>query len=196
MTVALEKWLEECYDSAYRTACLLLKNPSDAEEAVQEAFLRAWKFRDALSSNESIKPWLYRVVINSCMSKLRYEIPKQQAQQSNFDLETLAGSLEHPEDQATKSELGTVMLAALSTLSDDLRIPLVLRYYSGLTENEIAIAIKRRPGTVKSRLHEGRRKLSVHPSLKHLAKEWISAPTYIEVTDINVSGDQAGGAPR
>ena len=71
----LEVWLAEGYPRSFRTACLILGNRSDAEEAVQEAFLRAWRFRDSLSSGADFKPWLYRVVVNSCNSKLRQEIP-------------------------------------------------------------------------------------------------------------------------
>src|SRR6185312_10816275 len=44
----LEDWLRTSYARAYRTACLILRNPADAEEVVQEAFLRVWRFRDAM----------------------------------------------------------------------------------------------------------------------------------------------------
>lgn len=71
----LEVWLEECYPRSFRTACLILGNRFDAEEAVQEAYLRAWRFRTSLTSEPDIKPWLYRIVVNSCYSKLRREIP-------------------------------------------------------------------------------------------------------------------------
>ena len=42
----LEEWLEDGYGASFRTACLILGNRSDAEEAVQDAYLRAWRFRD------------------------------------------------------------------------------------------------------------------------------------------------------
>ena len=54
---------------------------------------------------------------------------------------------------------------ALERLPEHLRIPVVLRYFSGLAEREIAIAIQRRPGTVKSRLSEARRRLADDPAL-------------------------------
>src|SRR6202035_2546023 len=71
----LETWLEEGYARSFRTACLILGNRADAEEAVQEAFLRAWRFRASLATGADVKPWLYRVVVNTCNSKLREEIP-------------------------------------------------------------------------------------------------------------------------
>ena len=59
--------------------------------------------------------------------------------------------------------------AALARLPEALRVPVVLRYYAGLSEKEIAVAIHRRPGTVKSRLHEARRLLSADAALSEFA---------------------------
>ena len=86
----LEDWLEEGYALSFRTACLILGNRADAEEAVQEAFLRAWRFRHALTSVTSVKPWLYRVVVNSCYSKLRQEIPHRDRRADDDQLAQLA----------------------------------------------------------------------------------------------------------
>lgn len=61
--------------------------------------------------------------------------------------------------------------AALARLPETLRVPVVLRYYAGLSEREIAIAIHRRPGTVKSRLHEARRLLGADAALQGFAQE-------------------------
>src|SRR5688572_4974000 len=68
---ALGVWLTSWYDTAFRTASLILQNRSDAEEAVQEAFLRAWRFRDAMPAGDAARSWLYRVVVNTCLSKLK-----------------------------------------------------------------------------------------------------------------------------
>ena len=65
------RWLSIGYATAYRTAYGLLRNRTDAEDAVQEAFLRAWRFRAAVPSGDGVQPWLYRVVVNACLSKLR-----------------------------------------------------------------------------------------------------------------------------
>src|SRR3954468_3724046 len=73
----LERLLAEGYGRAYRTAYLIMRNPADAEEAVQEAFLRVWRFRDALPAGDGIQPWLYRVLVNTCYSQLRKEVPRR-----------------------------------------------------------------------------------------------------------------------
>jgi RNA polymerase sigma-70 factor (ECF subfamily) len=165
----LEDWLEEGYAVSYRTACLILGNPADAEEAVQEAFLRAWRFRDSLTSVPSIKPWLYRVVVNSCYSKLRQEIPHRDRRAGDGPLDSLASPDGDPADCAQRSEVADTVLAALQRLPVSLRVPIVLRYYADLSERDIAVAIGRRQGTVKSRLHEARRRLAGDPSLVRLA---------------------------
>src|SRR5580692_6946571 len=165
----LEDWLAESYKPSFRTACLILGNRADAEEAVQEAFLRAWRFRDSLTSVPSIKPWLYRVVVNACYSKLRQEIPHRDHRAGDGALEGLAAGGADPALLAQRSEVAETVLAALQRLPVSLRVPIVLRYYADLSERDIALAIGRRPGTVKSRLHEARRRLAEDPSIQTLA---------------------------
>src|SRR5208283_2179816 len=112
----LEDWLHEGYAVSFRTACLILGNPSDAEEAVQEAFLRAWRFRDSLTSVPSVKPWLYRVVINSCYSKLRQEIPHRDRREGDGTLADLAADDDDPAVVAQRSETAETVLGALQRL--------------------------------------------------------------------------------
>lgn len=162
----LAGWLAEGYASAFRTACLILHNPADAEEAVQDAFLRAWRFRDAMPSGEGAKPWLYRVVVNACLSKLR----RRRDTLTDEGLAAVAGSEDRsPEVIAVHDDDSRAVLGALRQLPEHLRVVIVLRYYAGLTEAEIATAIRRRPGTVKSRLHEARRRLAADPALGAVA---------------------------
>ena len=164
----LEDWLHEGYAVSFRTACLILGNRADAEEAVQDAFLRAWRFRDSLTSVPSIKPWLYRVVVNSCYSKLRQEIPHRDRRDGDGPLADLA-SATATRGRRRALEMAETVLAALQRLPVSLRVPVVLRYYADLSERDIALAIGRRQGTVKSRLHEARRRLADDPTMAALA---------------------------
>src|SRR5580658_3292490 len=157
----LASWLEEGYSQSVRTAYLILGNRLDAEDAVQEAFLRAWKFRNALAKESSFRPWLYRVVVNSCNSKLRQEIPHRDRRSDEKDM---AG--ETTDDRVERLELSHDVASALQDLPDHLRVVVVLRYYADLSERDIALAIGRKPGTVKSRLNEARRRLAEHPALR------------------------------
>jgi RNA polymerase sigma-70 factor (ECF subfamily) len=158
----LEAWLSECYAQSVRTAYLILGDRLDAEDAVQEAFLRAWRFRDSLAKEASVRPWLYRVVVNTCISKLRQEIPRRDLRASEHALAHLAGR----DDGAARFDAAQDVLSALRDLPAHLRVVVVLRYYADLSEREIAIAIRRQPGTVKSRLSEARRQLARHPALR------------------------------
>jgi RNA polymerase sigma-70 factor, ECF subfamily len=158
----LEAWLEEGYARSFRTACLILGNRFDAEEAVQEAFLRAWRFRASLATGSDVKPWLYRVVVNTCNSKLRQEIPHRERLSSGDELGPVALAEDVPSRVASSQDL----VHALQDLPTHLRVVVVLRYYADLSEREIATAIGRRQGTVKSRLHEARRLLAEHRALR------------------------------
>ena len=158
----LGRWLKDDYIRSYRTACLILGNRSDAEDAVQEAFLRAWRFRTSLSQGSDVRPWLYRVVVNTCNSKLRAEIPHRSRRLPDGELEHLASDDDTPAGVVVSNDVAR----ALRDLPTHLRVVVVLRYYAGLSEREIATAIGRRQGTVKSRLHDARRQLAVHPALR------------------------------
>ncbi len=168
----LARWLEEGYAGSVRTAYLILGNRSDAEDAVQEAYLRAWKFRDSLAATSSFKPWLYRVVVNTCNTKLRKEIPHRDRRSGEDGLATLVAN----DDPMGRIAQANDVLEALRGLPAHLRIVVVLRYYSDLSEREIAVAISRQPGTVKSRLHEARRRLAAHPALQR-DEESANAPS-------------------
>src|ERR1019366_9666941 len=83
-------------------------------------------------------------------------------------LDAVVSSDPTPDELADQRDRASLVRQAILSLPTGLRAPLVLRYYAGLNEKEIATAIRRRPGTVKSRLHEARRLLAKDPRLAHL----------------------------
>lgn len=177
----LEAWLDESYETAFRTACLVLRNRADAEEAVQEAFLRTWRFRASVPDGpdgSARKRWLYRVVVNACISRLRANAarPALQREPDREQIEQSPG----PDKEAEQALLASSVSAALDSLPEYLRITVVLRYYTGLSEAEIATAINRRQGTVKSRLHEARHRLSTDPHLAAWAEEMFAPQRFEE----------------
>ncbi|MGA2531121.1 MAG: RNA polymerase sigma factor [Acidimicrobiales bacterium] len=164
----LEELLRQWYEPAYRTATLLLGDASRVDDAVQEAFLRLWRFRDALPEGDGLRPWVYRVVVNACYSSARTETRHAGRRAPQDALDAVASSDPTPDELAEQRDRSSLVRQAILSLPTGLRAPLVLRYYAGLSEKEIATAIRRRPGTVKSRLHEARRLLANDPRLAHL----------------------------
>lgn len=168
----LEQWLARDYATAYRTACLVLRDREEAQDAVQEAFLRVWRFRSSIPEGEARTPWLYRVVVNACMSRLRSQRSHRGRDDGDAGLDDLVDAGPSPEIAGERSQLAGDVVSALAALPEHLRVPLVLRFYAGLSEKEIAVAIERRPGTVKSRLHEARSRLATDPRLS----AWVADP--------------------
>ena len=148
------------YAPAYRTAALLLGDASKVDDAVQEAFLRLWRFRDALPEGDGLRPWIYRVVVNACYSSARAETRHAGRRAPQDALDAVVSCDATPDEIADQHDRASLVRQAILSLPTGLRVPLVLRYYAGLSEREIATAIRRRPGTVKSRLHEARRLLA------------------------------------
>jgi len=105
---------------------------------------------------------LYRVVVNTCNSKLRDEIPHRDRRSDGDHLDGVSSIEDLPGRVARSQDVARALL----DLPLHLRVVVVLRYYADLSEREIATAIGRRQGTVKSRLHEGRRLLAQHPALR------------------------------
>jgi len=162
----LERWLAEAYPGAYRTARFLLRDPAAAEDAVQEAFLRVWRFRDAVPAGDGRRPWLYRVVTNACLSRLRAEGSRPRTGVGVDKLERRPADWGDPSAAAEQGARSRAVVDALADLPEGLRVTAVLRWYAGLTEAEVATAIRRRPGTVKSRLHDAKRLLAADARLQ------------------------------
>lgn len=161
----LDDWVRARYARAYRTAVMICGNRADAEESVQDAFLRAWRFRDALPAGAKRDAWLYRVLVNACYSKLRQEVPRREREHQRVGAGGELASSDSPERAAEQSAAARALDLTMRDLPEALRVVVVLRYYADLSEREIAIAISRRPGTVKSRLHEARRRLAADARL-------------------------------
>jgi RNA polymerase sigma-70 factor (ECF subfamily) len=143
---SLSTWLDEYHDPTFRTASLILGDPDVASEVVQEAFLRTWRFRESFGPEASIRPWLYRAVVHCCQSRVEQRDPGQ------HDGVPVANMNDWSEDAR--------LLTTMAGLPFHLKVPLVLRHFSELSEREIGLAIGRRSATVRSRLGEASRRLA------------------------------------
>lgn len=124
----------------YCIAKTILSADADCADAVQEAILRAWKHRSALRQERYFRTWVTRILINEAR-KIAKRCP----------LETLPQTLawEPP-------PMYGALYAALFSLDNALRLPIMLHYIEGFSLAEIASMMRIPQGTVKSRLHKGR----------------------------------------
>ena len=150
-------------DAAYNLARWLLRDERAAEDAVQEAAMRAFRYLDALHGNEA-KPWLLGIVRNICFTALeRLRKTPEIAGFEEEELEFLQGADEDrrsdPAEQLQRTRERIAIDAAIRTLPPTLREVIVLRELEDLDYAEIAKIASVPIGTVMSRLSRGRSKL-------------------------------------
>lgn len=129
--------------AAYRTAALLLGDPVEAEDAAQDALLRAWQHWDQLADEERSGAWFGRILVNICRDRLR----KPRAAPVRWIADRAVP------DVSTAIAEREALRTAFRELNPDQRITVVLRYYRDLSIEAIADHTGVPEGTVKSRLH-------------------------------------------
>ena len=148
-------------DRVYSIALGLMRDHHDAEEVVQEAFLRAYKALDRFRGEAALSSWLYRITVNVAQDHLRRRRRWLQRLVSSDPLpepaEQNPGS--DPERLAAGSQIRSDIDRAMFSLSDRERTIFILRHDAGLKISEIAVILGRAEGTVKSLLHRAVHKL-------------------------------------
>ncbi len=134
-----------------RTARALLADHADAEDAVQEAWLDAWRALPRFQAGREFRPWLLTLVANRCRMKARQRRPVTISYREEI------GEMQGAYDEPAPSVRGTAwdehLHSAMLGLDGDQRRMLELRYYADLQLEEIAALTDVPLGTVKSRLH-------------------------------------------
>jgi RNA polymerase sigma-70 factor (ECF subfamily) len=146
-------------DAGYRLARWLLRNDDDADDVVQEASLRAFRYFRTFAGGDS-RAWFLRIVRNSCSSWQRRRLT---ALTDPFDEEDhlSACSDSDPEALLFQADDATLVARAMRNLPDRLRQVLALREFHGLSYREVADAIGTPVGTVMSRLSRARDALRI-----------------------------------
>ncbi len=154
--------VEEYTDYAYNIAYRMLNNAADAEDAVQDAFISAYRARDKFRGDAAVTTWLYRIVVNAALMKLRKERRSRQVlQPAPEDLEVVDWS-PGPESEALNTELKEKLEEAIGLLPEDLRAAVVLRDVQQLSNEEAAEVLEITVAAFKARLHRGRLALRGH----------------------------------
>ncbi|MXY43186.1 MAG: RNA polymerase sigma factor [Dehalococcoidia bacterium] len=144
-------------DVLYGTALLMTGNRAVAEEAVQEAFLSAWRGISGFRRGRPLKPWLTRILVNGVLATKR-----KKAVPTVPIVESGGNGAPSISDQTDAIESRLVLRQALDKLDEEQKRIVVLRYFAELTVPEIAETTGTREGTVKSRLHRALAKLREH----------------------------------
>ena len=131
-----------------RIALGILRNGADAQDAVQQSLLKAWEKRDQ-AREDSFRGWLTRIVINQCRDMLR-------GKKKWVPMETLP---DRPVEERDYDPPDPVLAGALAGLKESLRVPLLLRYMEGYSNQEIAGILNLPATLVKNRLFRARRAL-------------------------------------
>lgn len=167
--------LVACYQiPGVRLAYLLTGDHEQAQDIVQDSFLLAYRGIKRFRLGDSFAPWFYRIVTNTArqqmrISRRRREVsldtltPEETTEQrlgtrADFALAARAASAD-PATRAEAAEAQVALVAALATLPHKQREAVVLRYYIGYPDQQIATLLGCRLGTVQQRLHAGRASL-------------------------------------
>jgi RNA polymerase sigma-70 factor (ECF subfamily) len=151
----------------YRTAWSVLKDRADAEEAVQEGYLKAFTAIDSFAGASSLSTWLTRIVLNEALGRRRsaerkIRLLREQSIALIDDYrENPMGSAasSSPEADAARGQVAKLLEQAIAGLPESFRIVFMLREVEGLSVEETAEALQIPPQTVKTRLHRARRRL-------------------------------------
>lgn len=160
-----DRWLEEAMAQwevpLLRTCYLLLRDAALAEDAVQETFLKAWRAQGKYRREASEKTWLMRIAVNTCRDLLRSRWFRRIDR--TVDLDAL------PEPSEAFNEPDDTLIRAILSLPDNLRQVITLRYYQGLSVQEVADVLGIHRRTVHYRLDKAER------ILRDALEEWYHA---------------------
>jgi RNA polymerase sigma-70 factor (ECF subfamily) len=137
---------------AMRTAWLVTRNATDAEDAVQEAFVKAYRALGRFREGSPFRPWLLAIVANEARNRRRSVARSDRLALRVAEVRPSGGAAPSPEAAALLDEERTVLVEALNTMREEDRLVVGYRYLLGLSEAETAAALGVPVGTVKSRL--------------------------------------------
>jgi RNA polymerase sigma-70 factor (ECF subfamily) len=147
----------------YRLARAIVRNDADAEDVLQESYLRAFAAIDGFRGEATLATWLSRITINEALGRLRRQRQSAKLNSGVARLEQacvipfpLAASVDDPERTMAQRQILDMVERASDNLPEVYRVVFVARVIEGLSVEETADALALQPGTVKTRLHRAR----------------------------------------
>lgn len=160
--VAFAELVELYKDKIFHLANRMLHNRHEAEEIVQETFLRVYTNLERYDENQKFSTWIYRIGTNLCIDRLRkrkanYSLDAEMNDGEGTDWYAMLPSNEDtPDDQVVLSETQTEIRKSIETLPEKYKAVVILRYLQDLSLQEISDVLAMPVTTIKTRLHRGR----------------------------------------
>lgn len=160
-TAAFSSLVEAYQRPVYNLAYRMLGNAAEAEDAAQEAFIRAYTRLDTYDPSRKFSSWMLSIASHYCIDVIRRrrvnllsieELPPM------TDLSMPRSA--HPEHIVSRGQVADQVQQLLCTLPDHYRIPVILRYWYDMSYREIAETMEVTESTIKTRLHRARIKLA------------------------------------
>ncbi len=163
---SFELLITDCADRTWALALRMMKDPQDAEDAVQDAMIKAWRALPGFKGECRFATWVFRLTYNTCLDALRRRQRGQVLSLTREDEDDGERQAEvpdpspGPEEALLAKERAEILRREMEKLSDKLRAPLVMRELGGCSYEEIAAALGLSVGTVKSRIARARENLT------------------------------------
>jgi RNA polymerase sigma-70 factor (ECF subfamily) len=155
--------LVELYkDKIFHLGYRMLNQKQEAEDVVQETFLRVYKNLDRYDENQKFSTWIYRIATNLCIDRLRkrkpsYSIDAEMTDGEGTDWHSMLASDDAgPDEELILSETQQNIREAIQTLPDKYKSVVILRYLHDMSLQEIGEVLEMPVTTVKTRVHRGR----------------------------------------
>jgi RNA polymerase sigma-70 factor (ECF subfamily) len=154
---AFERMMRRYNRRLYRIARATLRDDAEAEDALQEAYLRAYRSLGGFRGEATLSTWLSRLVLNECFARLRRSKRRENVipivgTHTGSDLDTMASNdTEGPDGAAMRSELRTLLQRRIDALPADFRVVFVLRSVEEMSVEEVAECLGIPEATVRSR---------------------------------------------
>lgn len=147
---AFEELVRRHQASVYRVALRILGSSADAQDAVQETFIRAWRALPHFRRDSTISTWLYRIVTRRALNR----IAARRTTETLDEVELEAGA--DPADSAERRGRLSAVTDAIANLPSEQRAALVLREFEGLSYQEVADILGAGLPAIKTRIHRAR----------------------------------------
>jgi RNA polymerase sigma-70 factor (ECF subfamily) len=164
---AFEHLVQSHQQIAFRTAWIVTRSAADAEDATQEAFIKAYRSLGRFRPGAPFRPWLLAIVANEARNRRAAAGRRERLALTAARESDPGGAVPSPEAALLDSERRAELLAAIERLGEGHRLAIGCRYLLGLSEEETAAALGCRRGTVKSRVSRALERLRLELEATH-----------------------------